>query len=133
MNYSTYERELTAIVWACRQFRPYLWGRKFTVITDHQPLIWAHKMSDHSSRITRLKLKLAEFEYNIVYKAGKSNNNADGLSIMFLTTRVTEEKVEGKTAATEGNIDSEAGVTEENKGTINEKGARTEIMGTREK
>jgi hypothetical protein len=105
-NYSTYERELTAIVWACKQFRPYLWGRKFTVITDHQSLIWAHKASDPSSRITRLKLKLAEFEYTIVYKAGKSNNNANGLSRMYLTMGVTDENEHDRVGATEENGES---------------------------
>lgn len=48
-------------------------------------------MSDPCSRITRLKLKLAVFEYTVVYKAGMSNSNADGLSIMDLTTKVTEQ------------------------------------------
>lgn len=90
-NYSTYKRELTATVWSCKQFRPYLWGRKFTIITDHRPLIWAHMASDPSSRISRLKLKLAEFENTIVYKAGKCNSNTDGLSRMYLTMGVTEE------------------------------------------
>jgi len=34
-NYSSIERELTAIVWGCKQFRQYIWGRKFTIVTDH--------------------------------------------------------------------------------------------------
>jgi len=39
-NYSTIEKELTAIVWACRYFRPYLLGRNFTIVTDYKPLTW---------------------------------------------------------------------------------------------
>jgi hypothetical protein len=70
-NYSTIERELTAIVWGCKQFRQYIWGRKFTIVTDHKPLTWIYKMNDPISRIRRLKLKLQEFDYTIVYKKGK--------------------------------------------------------------
>jgi hypothetical protein len=82
-NYSTIERELTAIVWGCKQFRPYIRGRKFTIVTDHKPLTWIFKMNDPSTRIMRLKLKLEEFEYIIVYKNGKENSNSDGLSRMY--------------------------------------------------
>jgi hypothetical protein len=73
-NYSTSEGELTAIVWACKLFRPYIWGRKFTILTDHKPLTWIFRMNDPSSRITRLKLKLEEFDYTIIYKKGKENS-----------------------------------------------------------
>lgn len=82
-NYSTIERELTAIVWGCKQFRQYIWGRKFTIVTDHKPLTWIFKMNDPSSRIMRLKLKLEEFDYTIVYKKGKENGNSDGLNRLF--------------------------------------------------
>jgi len=37
-------------------------------------------MQDVNMRILLWRLKLAEFEYNIVYKAGKINVNADALS-----------------------------------------------------
>jgi hypothetical protein len=89
-NYSTIERELLAIVWGCKQFRQYIWGRKFTIVTDHKPLTWIFKMNDPSSSIMRLKLKLQEFDYTIVYKKGKENGNSDGLSRMFSGTEPQE-------------------------------------------
>ena len=39
-NKSTIEQELTAIHWAVTHFRPYLYGRKFKIRTDHRPLIY---------------------------------------------------------------------------------------------
>jgi hypothetical protein len=50
-NYSTIEKELTAIVWACRHFRPYLLGRSLTIVTDHKPHTWMFSVKDPSSRL----------------------------------------------------------------------------------
>jgi len=71
-NYSTIEKELLAIVYSVQFFRPYVYGRKFTLVTDHQPLKWLHSMKDPTSRFVRYRLKIAEYEYNVVYKAGKT-------------------------------------------------------------
>lgn len=79
-NYSTIEREALAIIWAVKHFRPYLFGRRFKIVTDHQPLKWLFSMKDSNSRIVRWRLKLEEFDYEIIYKAGKYNVNADALS-----------------------------------------------------
>jgi hypothetical protein len=38
LRYPTYDKELLAIVFAKEQFRHYLYGRKFTVVADHEPL-----------------------------------------------------------------------------------------------
>jgi hypothetical protein len=79
-NYSTIEKELTAIVWSCKHFRPYLLGRTFTIVTDHKPLTWMFNMKDTSSKLFRWRLLLEEYDFNIEYKAGKRNVNADALS-----------------------------------------------------
>ena len=79
-NYSTIERELLAIVWAVKHFRPYLYGRKFKLVSDHKPLIWIFNLKDPSSRLFRWKLFLEPQEFTIHHKKGKHNSNADALS-----------------------------------------------------
>jgi len=79
-NYSTVEKELAAIVWGIKQFRPYLYGRKFKIVSDHKPLTWIMSVKDPGSRLLRWRIKLAEYDYEIVYKPGVQNSNADALS-----------------------------------------------------
>lgn len=79
-KYSTIEKELLAIDWACRYFRPYLFGRKFTLYTDHKPLTYALNMKTSNDRLIRMKLRLEQFDYEIQYRPGKQNVVADGLS-----------------------------------------------------
>jgi hypothetical protein len=97
-NYLTIERELTAIVWACRHFRPYFIGRTFTIVTDHKPLTWMFSVKDPSSRLLRWRLLLEEFDYTIVYKAGKKNVNADALrrNPVVLTTMIASKEKQQK-------------------------------------
>lgn len=80
INYSTIEKELLAIVWATKYFRPYLFGRKFKIVTDHKPLQWIMNLKEPNSRLTRWRLKLSEYDFSVVYKKGKNNTNADALS-----------------------------------------------------
>lgn len=90
MNYSTIEKELLAIVWATKYFRPYLFGRKFKILTDHKPLQWIMNLKEPNSRLTRWRLKLSEYDYTIIYKKGKCNTNADALS----RVQINNEEVE---------------------------------------
>jgi len=48
-RYSTIERELAAILWGIKYFRPYLFGRSFKVVTDRKPLKWIMKVKDPGS------------------------------------------------------------------------------------
>src|SRR5436190_7200617 len=80
LKYDTYEKEALAIVYCVKHFRPYLYGRKFTLVTDHKSLTWFKNAQDANMRILRWKLKLSEYDYDVVYKAGKTNVNADALS-----------------------------------------------------
>ena len=52
-RYSKTEREALAIVWAVEHFHLYLYGKDFTLITDHKPLevIYGNKKAKSSARI----------------------------------------------------------------------------------
>jgi len=79
-KYSTIEKECLSIVFTTSHFRQYLYGRKFTIITDHRPLVWLNSIKDPTSRLWKWKLKLSEYMYDIHYRAGSTNKVADALS-----------------------------------------------------
>lgn len=79
-NKSTIERELAAIHWAIKHFRPYLYGRKFIIKTDHRPLVYLFTMKDPSSKLTRMRLDLEEYDFTVQYIKGKINVVSDALS-----------------------------------------------------
>ena len=85
-NYPTVEKELLAVVWAVKHFRPYLYGRKFTIKTDHKPLVYLFNMRDPSSRLIKFRLQLEEYDYTVEYIKGSDNAVADSLSRVNITS-----------------------------------------------
>jgi len=89
-HYTTSEKELLAIVWVTKYFRPYLYGRKFKIVSDHKRLVWVMNIKDPGSRLMRWRVHLAEYDYEIVQKRGFQNTNADALSRIGSVGRVKE-------------------------------------------
>ena len=78
-QYSVIQKECLAIVFALKQFRHYLLGRSFQLLTDHALLQWlsSQKMED---LLCRWALAMQEFNFVIKYRKGCHNANADALS-----------------------------------------------------
>ena len=79
------DKEGLAIVFGVKKFHPYLFGRHFTILSDHKPL--QHLFSESrpvpamaSARIQRWALTLSAYSYTISYKPGPDHANADTLS-----------------------------------------------------
>ena len=79
-KWDTHDKEALSIVFAMEQFRHWLLGKRFTLVTDHKAHLWIKSKKDPSARVTRWRLKLGEFEYDVEYKPGRENINADVLS-----------------------------------------------------
>ena len=58
-KWSTIEREMFAISWACKKFRVFLHGIKFIVRTDHQPLVGIFKKVDTIENMRMLSMVLS--------------------------------------------------------------------------
>ena len=65
-------RELLAVVIFTQQFRPYLLGHEFTLITDHGSLSWLQSFKEPEGQLARWLEKLQEFHFRIVHRQGKS-------------------------------------------------------------
>lgn len=82
--YSQIQREALSIVFGVKKYHQYLYGRLFTLKTDHKPLvtIFGRKTgipTMASSRLQRWALILSAYNFNIEYVRSK-DNSADALS-----------------------------------------------------
>jgi len=77
---AAYERELIGLVQAVRHWRPYLWGRRFIVKTDHFSL--KYLLDQRLATIPQHHWvgKLLGFDFSVEYRSGASNTVADALS-----------------------------------------------------
>ncbi|KAL7838997.1 hypothetical protein SRHO_G00256550 [Serrasalmus rhombeus] len=82
-KWSTFDRELYAIVWSVRHFRHYLAFHPFTIITDHKPLVGLKKLpldQDPTGRRARWAVELDLHNWTVVYCDGTKHLNADSMS-----------------------------------------------------
>ncbi len=83
-NKAVIEQELIAMHWGIKYFRPYIYGTKFLVRSDHRPLSYLFSLKDPNSRLTRIRLDLSEFDFRVEYIKGKENVGADALSRIYM-------------------------------------------------
>ena len=77
-NYAQLEKEALSLVFGVKKFHQYLYGRKFTLITDHKPLtaIFGSKKGIPTlaaARLQRWALLLSTYDYKIQFKPTKAH------------------------------------------------------------
>ena len=84
-NYGHVEKEGLALVFAVKKFHHFVFGMKFTIYTDHKPLLGLFGENKgiperSAARIARWALMLSAYDYRLLYRQGILSGNADALS-----------------------------------------------------
>ena len=79
------EKEALAIIFGVKKFHQYLFGQRFTFLTDHKRLTYILGPKRGipalaASRLQRWSILLAAYTYDIEYRASHNHRNADVLS-----------------------------------------------------
>ena len=98
-NYNVTECELLAALETIKQYRYLLWGRKFTLVTDHAALRWLHTLKETqeggpASRITRWIMKLQEYDFTVEHKPGRHHQDADAVSRLVCSIEPSKKPLE---------------------------------------
>ena len=82
-RYAQIEKEALGITWACKKFQDYLIGMRFSIETDHKPLIpllLSKPVNELPIRVQRFQLRLMSNDFSISHVSGKDLTTADTLS-----------------------------------------------------
>ena len=79
-NYSTTEKEMLAMVFACEKFRPYILGSYVIIHTDHAAIKYLMAKKEAKPRLIKWVLLLQEFDLEIKDRKGCDNVIVDHLS-----------------------------------------------------
>ncbi|GBG70877.1 hypothetical protein CBR_g8177 [Chara braunii] len=79
-NDLTPQGECYAVVWGIQHFHLYLYGQKFRLVTDHEPLLALKKLTNYTDMIGRWAVQLQEYDFDIVHRKTEQHGNADGLT-----------------------------------------------------
>ena len=90
-RYANIERELLAVVFGCTKFHTYLYGRSFTVESDHKPLeqISRKNLTKAPPRLQRMLMQLQPYDFELMYRPGKEVVIADALSRLSPSDDIT--------------------------------------------
>ena len=79
-RYSATDKEALGVILICRHFHHYLWGNRFVIKTDHQPLTSVFKQRTKSPRMNRWVLEMRDYSFVIEYRKGSTHYVADHMS-----------------------------------------------------
>lgn len=110
-NYSQLDKEALSLMFGVKRFHNYLYGRRFTLQTDHKPLtsILGPKQGIPSlaaARLQRWAVILSGYTYNIEYRSTDAHANADGLSRLPLPNNQPEGNSEDATLFMIGQLEA---------------------------
>ncbi|CAG4931717.1 unnamed protein product [Colias eurytheme] len=81
-NYPQIEKEALAILFGCKKFHEYVYGKQLTVESDHKPLetIFKKNIQSAPARLQRIMFNLAPYSPKVLFKKGTEIPLADFLS-----------------------------------------------------
>ena len=94
-RYAQIEKELLAVVFACKRFHQYVYGKHMTIESDYKPLeaIFKKPLSQAHSRLQKMFMQLQAYDITLVYKKGAEMYIADALSRAY-PPGITDEQFE---------------------------------------
>ena len=78
--YCATRREMAALIFALKQFRPYLLGRRFQIRVDNQALSFYQTLKDATGQTARYLDFLSNFDFEIIHRNSSSHANVDSIS-----------------------------------------------------
>ncbi|HMC99406.1 MAG TPA: RNase H-like domain-containing protein, partial [Ferruginibacter sp.] len=95
LNYSTYDKELYALVRVLQTWQHYLWSKEFVIHSDHESLKYLRGQANLNKRHAKWIEFIESFPYIIKHKKGKDNVIADALSRRYTMLSQLDHKIFG--------------------------------------
>jgi len=95
LNYSTYDKELYALVRTLETWQHYLWPKEFVIHSDHESLKHIQSQGKLNRRHAKWVEFIESFPYVVKHKKGKENVIADALSRRYTLLNKLDYKIFG--------------------------------------
>ena len=94
INWCISDKEMFACIYGVKEFKQFIFGTRFIIVTDHSALMYLLNLKDPTGRLARWSMFLSQFDYEIEYRKGTTHQNADYISRPVLLTRTRNQEEE---------------------------------------